>query len=297
MSLDLTTCGQALADFSAPNSTGSASPKQSVPAGTADCHHHIFDPRFPKPAGKTMRAVGTVDDYKLLKRKLGITRSVVVAAASYGSDNACLLDALDRFGGDARGVAMVDAEASTSEMKALDALHVRGARFYLEKGARALDSTLIAFSHRAADMDWHIEIQPSRGEALVAAMDLITRLRCPVVIDHLGYTPQPGGANHAAADAMKRLLDTGRAWIKLSGLYFTSQAGFPDYEDVDELASDLVQHRPDRMVWGTDWPHSGEKEMKPDDSKLLDQTVRWTRGPAERQAMLVDNPARLYWGH
>jgi predicted TIM-barrel fold metal-dependent hydrolase len=244
-----------------------------------------------------MRAIATVDDYVLLKRKLGIQRSVVVAAASYGDDNSCLLDALDRLGDDARGVAMVGVDATLAQMTALDDRRVRGARFYLEKGTRVADQALIAFSQRAADMDWHIEIQPSRGDALVAAMGLLTRLECPVVIDHLGYTPQPGGARHPAADAMKRLLDTGKAWIKLSGLYFTSTLGYPDYGDVDELASDLVKHRPDRMLWGTDWPHSGEKDMKPDDSKLLDQTQRWTRDFAERHAMLVDNPARLYWGH
>lgn len=297
MNPDAETSAQDAVDFSAPNSTGSARPRLEVPAGSVDCHHHIFDPRFPKPPGKAMRAIGTVSDYALLKRKLGIRRSVVVAAASYGTDNSCLLDALQRFGDDARGVAMVDAEATVAEMKALDGQRVRGARFYLEKGKRADDESLIAFSRRAAEIDWHIEIQPSRGEALVAAMDLMTRLECPVVIDHLGYTPQPNGARHPAADAMKRLLDTGRAWVKLSGLYFTSIAGFPDYEDVDELAFALVRHRPDRMLWGTDWPHSGEKEMKPDDAKLLDQTARWSPCVADRQAMLVENPARLYWGH
>lgn len=283
-------------DFSAPNSSGSERPRQEVPAGTVDCHHHIFDPRFPKPEGKAMRAIATVDDYMLLKRKLGIKRSVVVAANSYGTDNSCLLEALDRFGDDARGVAIVAPEASTAEMKALDAQRVRGARFYLEKGSRIADESLIPFSRRAADMDWHIQIQPSRGEAVVAAMNLLSRLECPVVLDHLGYTPQPNGAQHPAADAMKRLLDTGRAWIKLSGVYFTSQAGYPDYQDVDELAAALIKHRPDRMLWGTDWPHSGEK-VKPDDSKLLDQTTRWTSNAAHRHALLVDNPARLYWGH
>jgi predicted TIM-barrel fold metal-dependent hydrolase len=297
MSSDIQTHENKGPDYSAPNSTGSERPRKEVPVGTVDCHHHIFDPRFPKPAGKEMRAIATVDDYMLLKRKLGIQRSVVIAAASYGTDNSCLLDALNRFGDDTRGVAMVDANATIAEMKALDRQRVRGARFYLEKGNRVDDQSLIAFSRRATELGWHIEIQPSRGEALVAAMDLITRLECPVVIDHLGYTPQPDGAKHPAADAMKRLLDTGRSWIKLSGLYFTSIAGFPDYEDVDELASDLVRHRPDRMLWGTDWPHSGEKELKPDDAKLLDQTERWTTHANERYAMLVENPARLYWNH
>lgn len=278
-----------------PNSTGTQPPLIDVPAGTVDCHHHIFDPRFPKQ-GKPMRAVATVDDYALLKRRLGLTRSVVVAPNSYGADNACLRDALDRFGDDARGVAILSADAALAAMRAMDATRVRGARFYLEKGTPPDPAALSGFARRAADIDWHVEIMPSRGEALVAAEAMLAGLACPVVIDHLGYTPQPQGAAHPAFDTMRRLLDTGRTWIKLSGVYFTSRSGFPDYADVDALAAALAAHRPDRMLWGTDWPHSGEAQ-KPDDALLLDQTARWIPDAALRHAMLVTNPAQLYWGH
>lgn len=278
-----------------PNSTGTQPPVIDVPAGTVDCHHHIFDPRFPKP-GKPMRAVGTVADYSLLKRRLGITRSVVVAPNSYGTDNACLLDALDRFGDDARGVAIVAADAPLSQMQTLDAARVRGARFYLEKGTPPDPLELSGFARRAADLGWHVEIMPSRGEALVVAEPMLAGLDCPVVIDHLGYTPQPQGTAHPAFDTMRRLLDADHVWIKLSGVYFTSQAGFPDYGDVDALASALAAHRPDRMLWGTDWPHSGEAQ-KPDDALLLDQTARWIPDASLRNAMLVTNPTALYWGH
>lgn len=278
-----------------PNSSGTQPPVIEVPADTVDCHHHIFDPRFPKQ-GKPMRAVGTVDDYALLKRRLGITRSVVVAPASYGLSNDCLLDALDRFGDDARGVAILPAEATLPEMQALDSARVRGARFYLEKGTPADPAALAGFARRAADLDWHIEIMPSRGDALVKAERMLAGLCCPVVIDHLGYTPQPGGTDHPAFDTMRRLMDAGQVWIKLSGVYFTSQIGFPDYADVDALAAALAAHRPDRVLWGTDWPHSGEAQ-KPDDARLLDQTARWIPDESKRRAMLVTNPAALYWGH
>jgi D-galactarolactone isomerase len=278
-----------------PNSTGTAPPSLPVPAGAVDCHHHIFDPRFPK-VGKPMRAIGTVDDYALLKRRLGITRSVVVAPNSYGTDNSCLLDALQRFGEDARGVSIVLPTSSVAEMRSLDEKRVRGARFYLEKGTPASPEELLAFSKHAADLDWHIEIMPSRGEMLVAAEELLGSLACPVVIDHLGYTPQPAGVAHPAFDTMRRLLDGDQTWIKLSGLYFTSKVGFPDYGDVDDLAGNLARHRPDRMLWGTDWPHSGES-TKPDDAKLLDQTARWMPDLATRTALLVANPHALYWSH
>ncbi len=283
-------------DFGAvPNSTGTQGPMINVPEGTVDCHHHIFDPIFPKQ-GKPMRAIATVDDYRALKRRLGIARSVVVAPASYGTDNACLMDALNRLGDTARGVAIVSADTPTDAMTRLDAVGVRGARFYLEKGTPPERDALNAFARRAADLDWHIEIMPSRGAAMVAAEDMLASLVCPVVIDHLGYTPQPDGLAHPAFDAMRRLLDTGQAWIKLSGVYFTSTIGFPDYGDVDALASALAAHRPDRVLWGTDWPHSGETR-KPDDALLLDQTARWVPDDALRTALLVTNPHRLYWGH
>ncbi|MFP9139190.1 amidohydrolase family protein [Devosia sp. XGJD_8] len=278
-----------------PNSSGVEPPVLPVPAGAVDCHHHIFDPRFPK-LGKPMRAVGTVDDYALLKRRLGITRSVVVAPNSYGIDNACLLDALDRFGDDSRGVAIVATDAPLAQMQELDRQRVRGGRFYLVKGTPATAEELTGFSRKAADLDWHMEIMPSRGDALVDAEPMLAQLACRIVIDHLGYTPQPQGIGHAAFATMLRLLDTGNAWIKLSGVYFTSASGFPDYADVDDLATRLVQHRPDRMLWGTDWPHSGEV-TKPDDAKLLDQSARWAPDAQQRHAMLVSNPAKLYWGH
>jgi predicted TIM-barrel fold metal-dependent hydrolase len=278
------------------NSSGTAAPALAVPAGAVDCHHHIFDPRFPKPAGKPMRAIATVDDYLKLKRRLGIARSVVVAPASYGADNACLLDALQRLGDSARGVAIVSSEATPSDLLTLDARNVRGARFYLVKGEPASPEALRGFSRRAADIGWHIEIMPSRGDALVAAEPLLASLDCPVVIDHLGYTPQPDGIAHPAFDTMLRLLDTGRAWIKLSGVYFTSLVGYPGYGDVDEIASRLAAHRPDRVLWGTDWPHSGET-TKPDDALLLDQSARWSPRAERRRALLVDNPDQLYWGH
>ena len=278
-----------------PNSTGTQPPVIDVPAGAVDCHHHIFDPCFPKQ-GKPMRAIGTVHDYALLKRRLGIARSVVVAPASYGMDNACLLDALDHFADDARGVAILPADAAAEDMARLDARRVRGARFYLEKGTPPAPDALKGFSRRAEALGWHVEIMPSRGDALVAAEEMLAGLACPVVIDHLGYTPQPGGIAHPAFGTMCRLLDSGRVWIKLSGVYFTSQTGFPDYADVDALATALARHRPDRMLWGTDWPHSGETQ-KPDDARLLDQTARWMPDANLREVLLVANPAALYWGH
>lgn len=280
--------------LTAPNSTGSEPPAISVPDGATDCHHHIFDPRFPKAAGKPMRAVGTADDYALLKRRLGLSRSVVVAPNSYGADNSCLLDALDRFGESARGVAIAPPDVSDAELDRLHARRVRGIRLYLEKGTPATPDELARLGARMADRGWHIEIMPSRADKLIEVEASLARLACAVVVDHLGYIPQPAGTSHPGLQTLKRLLDRGNVYVKLSGVYFTSEVGFPDYSDVNGLARELVGLAPERMLWGTDWPHSGEK-TKPDDAKLLDQLAIWAPSPAVRNRILVDNPDALYW--
>lgn len=277
-----------------PNSNGVEPPATPVPAGATDCHHHIFDLRFPKLTGKPMRAVGTADDYQRLKRRLGLSRSVVVAPASYGDDNACLLDALDRLGDAARGVAIAAPGVSDRELDALHARRVRGIRLYLEKGVPPTGEEMLTLGRRLADRGWHIEIMPSRAEKLMAAEDVLARLACRVVIDHLGYIPQPGGETHPGFATLVRLIGRGNTYVKLSGVYFTSKTGYPGYADVDPLARELVRTAPERMLWGTDWPHSGEK-TKPDDAKLLDQLARWAPDDGVRRRVLVDNPAQLYW--
>jgi predicted TIM-barrel fold metal-dependent hydrolase len=275
-----------------PNSSGTEPPHVAAPAGATDCHHHIFDVRFPMVNHK-MRAIATTADYMLLKRRLGLSRSVVTAPSTYEYDNSCLLDALDTFGDVARGVAIVRPTVTDAELKGLHLRRVRGIRVYLEKMQPPLTADeLLGLGRRAADLNWQIEIMPSRGDKLVEAEAVLAQLPCNIVIDHLGYTPQPAGASHPVFATMLRLLESGRTWIKLSGPYFTSQEGYPNYADVDGVATRLVEAAPERMLWGTDWPHGGEK-TKPDDAILLDRLSVWAG--RERDRILVDNPSRLYW--
>lgn len=278
--------------LSVPNSAGTAPPQPALPAGATDCHFHIFDPRFPTESGKPVTADATVDHYRLMMRRLGLSRGVVIAPTTYKQSNDCLLDALEQFGDIARGVAIVPSDVSLEEIKRLHAGGVRGARFYFNKNVRPADET-IAVAHRVADLGWHLEFVATPSDQLIANEAMLRDLPCRVVIDHFGHIPQPEGVNHPAAAVLMRLLEQGNTWIKLSATYRSSKMGFPDYEDLDELASKLIATRGDRILWGTDWPHTGH--TPPDPAKLLERIGKWTSSAEARHRILVDNPTGLYW--
>jgi D-galactarolactone isomerase len=281
----------------APWSAGEANARLTIPVGSVDCHHHIYDHRFPYDSETKMRPPeATVADYRRLQKRLGLQRSVVVQPSSYGSDNRCLVDALKQFGGDARGIAVIDQQTSDSELERLNDAGVRGIRFNLSRPAGAGVELMDRLCARIAPLGWHAQIH-TFGRGYVALESKLAELPVVVVIDHLGRVPIPGGAQHEAFAVLRRLVDRGRAWIKLSGAYHNSLAGAPSYVDTGLMVSEWVKSAPDRVVWGTDWPHPaamvGEIAM-PDDAQLLDLLGEWVADSAMLQAILVDNPGRLY---
>ncbi|WP_326540620.1 amidohydrolase family protein [Pseudorhodoferax sp.] len=287
----------------APWSAGTEAARLAVPPGSVDCHHHVYDPRFAYASGVTLRPpAATVADYRVLQRRLGLARSVVVQPSSYGTDNSCLLDALQQFGDAARGIAVIDAATPDADLAALDAAGVRGIRFNLSRPAGAGTELLDALAARVAPLGWHVQVHAS-GDAYPALEPLLLRLPTPVVIDHLGRVPLPGGVAHAAFASLRRLVDAGRTWIKLSGAYHDSRDGAPGYADAGAMVRAWLVHAPERVVWGTDWPHPaamvGEKPM-PDDAQLLDLLADWMPQPQLLERILVANPERLYgfaaWG-
>jgi D-galactarolactone isomerase len=280
-----------------PYSSGVLTPRTSVPPGAVDCHHHIVDPRFP---GDRPLPVATVDDYRVFQRRLGLARSVVVAPSTHGDDNSGLLDALERFGTDrARGVALVHPEVGDAELRRLHRHGVRGVRVYLGKGRVPRPDELRALSRRAAGVGWSVSVVAARDRNLVADWeDTLASLDCPVVIDHLGWAPQPAGVAGATAAALGRLVEAGNTYVKLSGLYLSSRAGPPSYPDVDALAAWLCRLAPQRMLWGTDWPHLVALAMgqpPPDGALLVDKLAGWLPDADDRRSVLVTNPERLYW--
>lgn len=274
-----------------PNVAGDAIPATPIPAGATDTHVHIYDKRFLERSGKT-RDVGTVAQYRLLMRRLGLTHLVVDASNAYNQNNDCLLDALEQFAGYAVGTAIVQPTVTEQEIERLHDGAVRGIRTYLGKNVWD-PADLARVDRMLAPRGWHIEIQPSTGDSLIAAEALIGSLACRVVIPHFAMIPQPDGIRHPAVAVLDRLLASGRTYLKLSGNYATSKVGFPHYSDLDALATHFVTTAPERVLWGSDWPHTDE--VYPDDALVIDQARRWCPDAAAFKLLMVDNPERLYW--
>lgn len=281
----------------APWSAGDAPARLALPAGSVDCHHHVYDNRFPyDPETRLRLPDATVSDYRKLQRRLGLQRNVVVQPSSYGTDNRCLVDALGQFGADARGVAVIDERTSDAELQALHEAGVRGIRFNLSRPAGAGIESLDRLAARIAPLGWHAQIHTT-GAGYVALEARLAALPVPLVIDHLGRIPQPDGLRHEGHAVLRRLMERGRNWIKLSGAYHDSLVGAPTYADSGDIVRDWLTDAPERVVWGTDWPHPaamvGEKPM-PDDALLLDLFGAWAADRALLETVLVDNPCALY---
>jgi D-galactarolactone isomerase len=280
-----------------PNSAGSDAPRLKAPPNACDCHHHIYDAvRFPQPPAATAPLVpdARVEEYRLLQRRIRTTRSVVVTPSAYATDNRVTLDAIAQAGSQARGVAVVQTSLTDAELKALAAGGIRGIRFSLTTPSTAATTIdmIEPLSKRVAALGWHVQINMTADE-IAAAEALWSRLPSPIVFDHIGHIPGPAATRHPAYAVMRRLIDKGRTWVKLSVTYDNTSDGPPGYADIVRLGQTLVKAAPERLVWGSNWPHPNEPK-KPDDALLFDLMARWAPDEATRQRILVENPATLY---
>jgi D-galactarolactone isomerase len=281
-----------------PNSFGTEPAKLKAPANASDCHMHIYDPRFtesnPRPGLNPKNA--TVQDYRLLQKRIGTTRVVVVTPRNYATDNRVTVDALAQLGANARGVAVVHPTVTDAELRSLNDAGVRGIRFSLGDPKTAVVSIDMVepLAKRMADLGWHIQFNVD-GDQIVAHADLLARLPSPLVFDHMGHPTLPAGAEHESFAIMRRLIDKGRTWIKLSGAYSNSTIG-PPYPDATKIAQAFVKAAPERMVWGSDWPHPGEQDKSPlpNDALLFDLLASWAPDEQTRNRILVTNPEALY---
>jgi D-galactarolactone isomerase len=282
-----------------PNSFGTEPPKLKAPANAADCHIHIYDPRFPQATPRPGRIPtnATVADYRLLQKRNGTTRVVVVTPRNYGIDNRVTVDALAQMGANARGVAVLHPDVADAELKALNAGGIRGIRFTLGDPATAVVKwdMVEPLAKRVADLGWHLQFNLD-GEQVVDNADLLGRLPTQLVFDHLGHPTLPAGADHASHRVIRNLIDKGRTWVKLSGAYSNTKVGPPAYPEATAIAQAFVKAAPQRLVWGSDWPHPGEqnKPQLPDDALLFDLLAAWAPDEATRHRILVENPEALY---
>jgi D-galactarolactone isomerase len=279
-----------------PWSRGTELPKAKAPANATDCHHHIYDHRWPIDPNSTIRPPdATVAQYRLLQKRIGTTRHVLVQPSAYGVDNTGLVEALGQFGlKTARGVAVVNAGVTDAELDHLHAAGVRGIRFNLANPGGATSVEMIEpLAKRIGPRGWHIQLNMT-ADQIAANAALWDAIPCPSVFDHLGHLPEPNGLDHPAFTVMTGLMKKGKGWVKLSGLYIDSKAG-PPYADRAAIAKAYLTAAPGQLVWGSDWPHPTEKpDDKPDDALLFDLLAAATPEPALRKRILVANPARLY---
>ena len=296
LALGATGWGRGVDGQSAKWSSGANAPGIKLPPNATDCHHHIYDSRFPVDPSAVLRpGDATVADYRLLQKRLGTTRGVIVQPSTYGLDNRLLIEAIGQFGlAAARGVAVVNTGVTDRELRQLHAAGVRGIRFnFVQAGATSLEM-VDPLSKRAAALGWHIQINAA-ADQIVAARDVWQRVPCPIVFDHLGRLPEPQGTRHPAFGVICELLQKGKAWVKLSGFYIDTKVGPPTYADSVAVAKAYVKEAPERLVWGSDWPHPTQKDNeKPDDALLLDLMLECVPEEAARNRILGDNAAQLY---
>lgn len=278
-----------------PWSAGIEAPRLVAPPGAVDCHHHIYGSSYPINAAAALRPPdATVADYRLLQRRLGLHRHVVVQPSTYGTNNQGVLDALAAFGEEARGIAVCDTSVTDAELARMDRAGIRGLRFIASLPGGVPTDMMEPLSARVSELGWHVQIVMG-GDEIAARRDLLARLRSPVVFDHMGHIPQPQGVDHPAFAVIRTMLDRGRTWVKLSGAYIDSKVGPPGYDDVAPLARALVAAAPERILWGSDWPHpTMPADNKPDDAILLDLLQVWVPDERLRHAILVGNPAACY---
>jgi D-galactarolactone isomerase len=274
------------------NSSRTEPPKTKTPANACDAHFHIIDPRFPSP--ETVKPEGsTLDDYLIHQRRIGTTRAVPVQPKYHRTDHACMLDTLKRLGANGRGIGVCHPDVTDSELKRLDAGGIRGLRFSVwnPKDTVTTVEMIQPLAKRITDLGWHVQLHMS-GEQIVETAAMLNLLPCPIVFDHMGRLPPKLGPDHPAFAVIVDLVSKGRAWVKLAGAYLNTEQG-PPYADATRIAQAFVAQVPERLVWGSDWPHVTEQH-KPDDAVLFDLLAVWAGNNGTRDRMVVDNPAKLY---
>jgi len=278
---------------SVPNSSGTNAPKLKAPANAADCHIHIYDARFQPPVGKPLH--GTVADYRLLQKRIGVSRVVIVQPRNYATDNSVTVDAIKQLGiENARGIAVLHPTVTEPELKRLNEAGIRGIRFTLGNAKHAVVSIdmIEPLAKLIAPYGWHVQLNMDPQQVIDSAA-MLKRLPTQIVFDHMGKPPMPAGINHESHKVIRSLIDASRAWVKISGAYIVSEIGPPTYADATNVAQEFVRAVADRGVWGSDWPHPGPT-VHPDDALLFDLLSVWAPDEKVRNQILVDNPKTLY---
>lgn len=273
-------------------------PQRALPAGTVDCHAHLFDRfgRYPLAGGRKYQPpLCTREAWLALHAALGVDRGVQVHGSPYGFDNAITEDFIREHRGRFVGIANVHAGMAPALLERLNAAGFRGARLMDQYASAATTRDLEAIARRVAPLGWHLEINISRSSDWVELEPKLRACPVPFVFDHIGRVRGAEGLDAAGFKVVRRLLEArDDVWVKVSSWYRLSDTGPPHYEDMRPLVRAVIETRPDRCVWGTNWPHPGLSAHMPNDTDLLDLLESWLPGDAVRVPLYAANAATLY---
>lgn len=290
----------ASAPLCAPPDFQPRTPKIKMPALACDTHAHVLGPAASydySPARVYTPPDCLMKDYRHMLDTLGVTRAVLVQPSVYGTDNSAMLDAMKTDPQRLRGVAVVDPAISTAELKSMHAAGIRGVRVNIvdvkDRNAGSLPMDMLhALATRIASMGWHMEFLMHADE-FPDLHRTFANFPVPIVLGHLGYMKTALGLNAPGFQALLRLMQAGKAWVKLTGPYRISGGPLP-HADTVPFAHALLQANVERVIWGTDWPHVMHKGLIPNDADMTDLLLQWVPDAAQRERVLVTNPARLY---
>jgi 2-pyrone-4,6-dicarboxylate lactonase len=272
-------------------------PRLKLPAGACDTHFHVFGPqsRFPFAPDRTYTPERDAPKETLfaLHRHLGIERGVVVQSAAHGFDNSAASDLISSGNGHYLGVALIPPTLPLAEIKSLHKQGFRGARFHFTRhlGTTAPIESVMKFAAKVADLGWHLQVH-YMGDLLGELAPHLQRSPVPVVIDHMGRVDASLGIDQKPFRDLLDFLRTSKFYVKISGCERISKQP-PPWRDAWPFGRKLVAEFGERVLWGTDWPHPN-LEAVPDDGVMVDIIAEMAPGEAERRALLVDNPQRLY---
>jgi 2-pyrone-4,6-dicarboxylate lactonase len=275
-------------------------PRVKLPPGAIDTHVHVFESRYPMSAARGYTPPdSTLADLKHLHATLGIERVVFTQPSVYGIDNSAILDAMAALNAEtlnrARAVVAVDIKIAEEKIAAFDAVGARGVRLNTDnKGGMPIALAEIPeLAARIGPFGWHLEFL-FPGKDILELMPIFTRLEVPMSIAHFAYQPASGGVKAPGFQALLELARRGNTWIKISGANRVSSSDLPPYDDVKPMAEALIEAAPERIMWGTDWPHPNKYVVNPNDGDLVDAFGDWVSDEAMRRRIMVDTPAAFY---
>jgi 2-pyrone-4,6-dicarboxylate lactonase len=275
-------------------------PKVKLPQGSIDTHVHVFEQGYALSPGRGYNPPdSTLADLKHLHATLGVDRVVFTQPSVYGTDNSAILNASQKLNAEtpnrARCVVAITMDIGDDEFARLDAAGVRGVRLNTDNkgGMPVTFDEIPALAARLKPLGWHFEFL-FPGKDIIELMPVFTALTIPMSIGHFAYQPATAGVSAPGFKALIELMRRGNTWMKISGANRVSETDLPPYDDVKPLAEALIAAAPDRIMWGTDWPHPNKYVANPNDGDLVDAFGDWVTDETMRRQIMVDTPAKLY---